>query len=186
MTQFGRRDLQQVQQKTEEDKMSFSDRLVLSPKMPLYLAAVMIAGIFLPSQFTSVLVGRFDFGSLLGSIAPMAFLSVAFYFILKSMQKKYAADRAKQRQLAKYPQLYFWGAAGGILAFSFFTPFTLGELLTSAKDSFGTQSISSVGGDGAGMLKGELFMDFFKWLGGGLAVAHVATKVLDWYKESAE
>jgi hypothetical protein len=183
MTQFGKRKDGAPQTSVSanadvDDEMSWSDKLVLSPKFPLYLTLgfVVCLGAMLTKSFFKH--GLPSGTSLMSMVLPMAFLLVVLYFSFKGVQKQYRADRENQKQVAKYPQVHFWGAIGGAVAYGIYSPTSIGDLWVGLKDSFAVQTMAP--GQG---IKRNAFMELGGFIFGGLLVALAGTRVFDWFKE---
>lgn len=161
--------------------MTVADRIVLSPKFPKYMTAGLVGGVLVTLMSGTFLNGLPGVGSMLGMIVPMLVLVAVVYLSFRGMQRQHAADRATRRQLAKYPQLYFWGFAGGALAYAFHSGTSLATLWADFKTLFAPIIIRS-DARGVGGMENTV-MDMGHWILGGVLVAYVATLVLDKLKE---
>jgi hypothetical protein len=181
MTGFGKRGSETLPQQKAEDDMNVSDRFVLSPKFPKYMTMGLIGGILLATMSGMFNNGLPSFGGILGMIIPMAFLIVVIYFSFRGMQKQHTHNRATRKQLAKYPQLYFWGFAGGAMAYAFYSGTSLTTLWADLKASFEPIIIRSDTPGGGSME--NTAMDMGHWILGGVLLAYVITLILDKLKE---
>jgi hypothetical protein len=181
MSGFGKRGVNVPPKQETEDDMNVSDRLVLSPKFPKYMTMGLIGGVVLLTMSGMFRGGLPSFGGILGMIIPMALLIVVIYFSFRGMQKQHAQNRATRKQLAKYPQLYFWGFAGGAMAYALYSGTSLTTLWADLKASFQPIIIRSDATGGGGME--NTFMDMGHWILGGVLLAYVITLVLDKVKE---
>ena len=181
MSGFGKRGTSNVPQQKTEEGMTAADHFVLSPKFPKYMTIGLMGGVllmFLSGLFRS---GLPSLGSLLGMVIPMAVLVGAVYLSFRGMQKQHAHANATRKQLAKYPQLYFWGFAGGALAYAWHSGTTLSQLWADLKASF--EPVVFKSGDPAAGRFENTFMGMGHWILGGVLIAYVATLVLDKLKE---
>jgi hypothetical protein len=181
MTGFGKRGSETLPKQEAEDDMNVSDRFVLSSKFPTYMTMGLIGGVLLITTSGIFKNGLPSIGGMLGMILPLTFLTVVIYFSFRGMQKQHANNRATRKQLAKYPQLYFWGFAGGASAYALHSGTSLTTLWADLKASFVTQTFSSTSGSDG--FKANTFMDMGHWILGGVLLAYVATLVLDKVKE---
>jgi hypothetical protein len=181
MTGFGKRGSDTLPKQQAEDDMNVSDRFVLSPKFPKYMTMGLIGGVLLMTMSGMFKNGLPSFFGVLGMILPMTLLIVVVYFSFRGMQKQHANNRATRKQLAKYPQLYFWGFAGGALAYAIHSGTPLVTLWTDFKSSFQPIIIRSDTPGGGSME--NTAMDMGHWILGGVLLAYVATLILDKLKE---
>jgi hypothetical protein len=181
MTGFGKRGNNTLPHQETEDDMNVADRFVLSPNFPKYLTMGLMGGVGITLAATLFGHGLPSLFSVAGMIIPLAILGTVVYFSFRGMQRQHAQTRATRKQLAKYPQLYFWGFAGGALAYAIKSGTPLTTLWADLKASFGPIIIRSDEPLPAHME--NTFMDMGHWILGGVLLAYVVSLGLDKLKE---